>query len=598
MKSSIKKRKGTSRREPEKAQPKIARINRKVQVASGSVPDFTKPLDLSCVDWETRIRRNQSLMPDGLILDMMRAKRARRIFEQLVLPDVPGTPTFGDVGGEWIAEFVEAVFGTWNGIQRIVTEFFELVPKKNSKTTNGAGIMVTALIVNQRPRAEFLLIAPTQAVANLAFQQAVGMIEADDELKPMFHIKEYIKRIEFIPSGASLMIKSFDPSVVTGVKPAGILIDELHVISEHSNADRVLGQLRGGLVSQPEGFLIFITTQSERPPSGIFRSELMKARKIRDGKLRGMKLLPVIYEFPDDIIKSDKWKDPDVWHMVLPNAGRSITVPRLMEDYRTAVEGGDDELKRWASQHLNIEIGIGLKSDHWTAGEYWLKRCRDITLDEILSLSDAVTAGIDGGGLDDMLALEVVGRLKDGTGWCSWTHGWIHKDGVERRKANGQIYIDLEKDGDLTIFEHMGDDLLELSEYIKKVNDTKKLGEQSIGIDPAGIGQIVDCLASVDIDTEKQVVAIPQGWRLTTAIQTVERKWADGTLTHSRQSLARWSVENAKVEPKGNAVLITKQVSGRAKIDPLMALFNAVELMGRNPSSEKKYQMMVIGDGK
>jgi phage terminase large subunit-like protein len=39
------------------------------------------------------------------------------------------------------------------------------------------------------------------------------------------------------------------------------------------------------------------------------------------------------------------------------------------------------------------------------------------------------------------------------------------------------------------------------------------------------------------------------------------------------------------VEPKGNAILITKQASGSAKIDPLMATFNAVSLMALNPAS-------------
>ena len=46
-----------------------------------------------------------------------------------------------------------------------------------------------------------------------------------------------------------------------------------------------------------------------------------------------------------------------------------------------------------------------------------------------------------------------------------------------------------------------------------------------------------------------------------------------------------WCVGNARVEPKGNAISITKQASGTGKIDPLMATFNAVALMAMNPEA-------------
>ena len=56
-----------------------------------------------------------------------------------------------------------------------------------------------------------------------------------------------------------------------------------------------------------------------------------------------------------------------------------------------------------------------------------------------------------------------------------------------------------------------------------------------------------------------------------------------------------WAVSNARVEPKGNAIVITKQASGTAKIDPLMAAFNAVAWMSANPCNVPTQHLCDLG---
>ena len=47
--------------------------------------------DLSCIDWEDRIREGRSLIPDlPLLAD--EADMAVSFYDELQLPDVPGTP--------------------------------------------------------------------------------------------------------------------------------------------------------------------------------------------------------------------------------------------------------------------------------------------------------------------------------------------------------------------------------------------------------------------------------------------------------------------------------------------------------------------------
>lgn len=179
-----------------------------------------------------------------------------------------------------------------------------------------------------------------------------------------------------------------------------------------------------------------------------------------------------------------------------------------------------------------------------------------------------------------MLGLAVIGRERETGRWLLWCHAWIHPIAIERRKAEAPRYRDFERDGDLTIVTSPGQDVIEVGNIVEQLEKTGLLDR--IGVDQAGIGDIPDEIIGRGLTIDR-IPGIQQGWRLMGAIKTAERRLADGELVHAKQPLMSWCVGNAKVEQRGNAVLITKQISGSAKIDPLMATLNAVALMAMNP---------------
>lgn len=551
-----------------------------------------------CLDWEKRLAEKRSLLPDGIAnnVNWSMANKALEILNNLVIPDVPSVYNsetdryenlyFGTDSGQWAKDLLIAVIGSFTeeGV-RFCREFFVLIPKKNSKTSVGAAIMLVVILLNKRPNAEFVIISPSISVSHLAFSQLRGMIAHDPVLNRRFHCRDTVNTIVHNKTKAFIKIKSMLPRVATGAKPAGILIDELHVIGEMPHGRRVMGQLRGGMISQAEAFMIIITTQSENVPMGIFAEELAKARMVRDGKLE-IPLCPLLYEFPPTI----DWRDDKNWYMVNPNDGYSLDVKRLKEEFVIATATGEGEIKRWASQHLNIEIGSALTTDSWPGAYFWDENDEKIiTPAYIIDNCDKIIIGIDGGGLNDMLGLCILGRIDNEIGdpskWVAWFKAWLHPIAVENQRDQRAVsaYLDLCLDGDLEIDSNIGNDIIELCEIAREAEAFGRL--EKVGVDPVGIGAIIDSLVAAGIPEEK-IVAVPQGYRLNGAIKTTERKLAEGTLKHAPSRLMQYCVTNAKVEVKGSATYVTKGASGSGKIDPLMALFNAVAILSMVP--EKK----------
>lgn len=550
----------------------------------------------ACPDWRQRIVARRSLVPFAPLFPN-EAEAALTVFKLLQVTDLPlkedGTyPTLGEVCDEWVFDFVRVIFGAYDPEtkRRLIRSFMLLISKKNAKSTIAAGIMLTALIRNPRPNAELLIIAPTIEVAGNSFTPAKGMIKADPQLSVLFQIIENKFTIKHRSTGAELKIVAADGNVVSGKKASFILVEELWLFGKREGADAMLREATGGLVSRPEGFEIYITTHADEPPAGVFKSKLEYFREVRDGIIEDNGSFGLLYEWPEEMLEREDYLRSDFFYVTNPNIGRSVSAEWLESELRKELRGDGSGKQVFLAKHLNVEIGLRLRRDRWKGADWWEKNTDTglRNLGAFLDACDVVVGGFDGGGHDDLSGLGLIGRCKITREWLGWFRAWVHFTALEERKEIAPALRDFAEDGDLVIWGKDAapdQDIEEIATILATVLDRGLMPEKyAVGLDAAGLGTLIDALKQKGF-TDEQLCAVGQGYRLTGVINLVQRKLWDGTFTHGGQRMMAWSVGNAKAEQKGNAVLITKQAAGKAKIDPVIALFNAAKMMERSPEA-------------
>jgi phage terminase large subunit-like protein len=571
----------------------------------------------ACPDWERRIVAGRSLIASPPLFPDVAAE-ALDVFKALKIVDAPGSPTFGEACEPWVFDFVSAIFGAEDpdSGKRLIREFFLLISKKNSKSTIAAGIMLTALIVNWRLSAELLILAPTIEVADNSYKPAADMVRHNEELSDLLHVQDHVRTITHRTTKAFLKVVAADSDTVSGKKASFVLVDELWAFGGKPKADAMLREATGGLVSRPEGFVIYLSTQSAEAPAGVFKSKLDYFRGVRDGAIADKKSLGVLYEFPAAMVKEEAYLDPENFYVTNPNLGRSVS-REWLEDELRKTDGDPGGRATFLAKHLNVEIGLNLRANRWPGADHW-EAAADAelaalphrqALAALLRRCEVAVCGIDGGGLDDLFGFTVLGREPDEIEveiemdieedgvfrtqrvrrrmkrWLSWSHAWCHRGVLLRRKSIATTLQDIEKAGELTILDQPLGDVAAIVEHIVKIKDMGLLG--GVAVDAAGLGEMEDALDEIGVTQEAGLlVAAPQGGWMMSSIKGAERRLASGLLKHCGGPLMSWCVPNLKIEPTATGIRATKMTAGDAKIDPAMSMFDAVTLMSRNPEAK------------
>lgn len=507
------------------------------------------------------------------------------IFNDLQIYDLLNTPKIGDLGRLWYRDFASFFFGSIELKNRIrlIQEFFVLIPKKNGKSTISGLIMLTALLTNPYRGAEFALISPSREVTQNAFIPVCEAIRLKQEQGKYLFLeiidkddKRYIKDKR---TNAVLKVIWANEKIIQGKKFQGVLIDEIALWQKVvKNAHIILNEITGNLVNKKDAFLIYLTTQSSEPPQGVFKALLTKARRIAKGGLQVAKennFYPVLYEFSEKEIKEKAYLLPKNWAKVNPNIGVSVSIDRLKQMQQDAIDAGQAALNEFYAKYLNVEITIADNIGKWQGADFWVQCEKRITLNQIIEKSDFIYIGIDGGGLDDLTGLAVLGVDKKGL-WRIYCTAYGYKSVLDR-KGLAKRLADFQANGECLIVEKLGDDAKAIADTVHKIVASGKVNK--IGIDPRGIGDILGEIKASGTP-ETLIEPVNQGVALMSAERLLTRRLAQNNCIISQSDLMRFCVSNAVVEDRGDDYFLSKK-SSQFKIDPLMALLNCVALYER-----------------
>jgi hypothetical protein len=370
----------------------------------------------------------------------------------------------------------------------MIRELILLVPKKNSKTTNGALLMLTALLLNQRPNAPMIMTAPVQDVAEIAFSAVAGAIALDPVLDEEAARARSPEDDRAPGDEGELQIMTFDPAVLTGQKLIAALIDELHVVAKMGKAASALRQIRGGMLPYPEAFLATSRrrARNRRPASSLPSCEGARDPRRHAARARCCRCCTSSrrkIQKPKEL-----WQDPA--RLAAGHAER-----RPIDHDRAADRGVRDREGDERGGAARLGVAAPERRDRPRAALESLGRRR--LLGKGRCRTHARRAARTQRGRDDRdrrrrprrhARRAVLGRTADGE-WLLWSHAWIHPIVLERRKAEADRYRDFERDGDLTICaQRPGEDVDAVADIVEQVEASGLLDR--VGVDPVGIGEI------------------------------------------------------------------------------------------------------------
>lgn len=466
----------------------------------------------------------------------------------------------------WQHQFVSDVYGTLNenGVRQYQYCYLE-VPKKNGKSELGAAIALYHTFADGEQYGEVYSCAADRAQASFVFDVAVAMIDQCPALKKRAKLTLSQHAITDKISHSVYKAVSSEAYSKHGLNVSACIFDELHAQPNRDLWD-VMTSYSGDAREQPLWYVI-TTAGDDADRKSIGWEIHEKASKIITSEIKEPRWYAKIWgvepDFAGDIYNES------LWYKVNPSLGVTIDIEKVRQAAQSARNNeAEERLFRW----LRLNQWVANKRTGWLPLTLWDQTERDWNPADLLGQRCYV--GLDLSSTTDLTAAVCLFPPSDThDDWRQITYTWSPQANMKERETKDHVpYEKWTREGYLTATPGDVVDYGLVAADLAAIN--QRYDVQHFFSDPWRLEYLRQLLPE---EIQNKFVEIPQTMAgMSCGMSEIERMMRTGELTHNANPVARWSFGNVRVAVDGNANTKPLKQKSIERIDPTVALINAM----------------------
>lgn len=463
---------------------------------------------------------------------------------------------------KWQHNIIWDVYGTIDDQNKRRYNYAYLeIPKKNGKTTLIAGLSLYHLTCDG-PGGQIYCCAADRKQAELVYNAAVQMIDQDEDLQSILKVIDSRKEIINKTTKTVLKVLSAEAYTKHGINPTVVIFDELHA-QPNRNLWDVMTFGAGATRNEPLWWVI--TTAGDDPDKKSIGWEIHDlALQISDGRKTDPTWYVKIYNAPED---ADIY-DEATWYLANPGLGINITIEAVRKEALAARNSYAVEKNfRW----LRLNQWVSLKRIGWLPLTLWDNTEGKWSHTDLIGKKCYM--GLDLSSTTDLTAVALLfPPQEDIEDWRCIFETWIPEDGMKERIRRDHVpYDDWVKGKYLHATPGNAVDYEFVQARIEAL--ARQYNVKYLCADKWNSKMLTQMLAkkgTKTIEIEQTMGGMSPG------MKEIERLVRSGQLTHEKNPLVRWAFGNVIIATDGNENIKPMKNKSMERIDPIVALINAM----------------------